>query len=623
MNRGLLGYYERELQHIRGVANEFGREFPKIAGRLCLDEFECQDPYVERLLEGFAYLAARVQMKYDAEFPRLTQSILSTIYPHFLAPTPSMMVVQFQPTITDGELADGFAVPRGEALQSIVGKDDRTPCQYRTAHDVTLWPLEIVEAEYITRELAALDLPESLHAKAGLRIRLRTGGEIKFSELSLDELTVFIRGGGELPIRLYEAVFAHTRHVVVQPTIKPIAWHEKLGASCVTRVGYEDDEALLPVGARSFQGYRLLHEYFACPDRFLFFRLRGLKRAMQRCEGNQLDFVLLFDEADLELEHRVDTTNVALFCTPAINLFPKRADRIHLSDRFSEFHVMPDRTRPRDFEVYQVTDVTGLGARADDMQIFEPFYASSDFDAGESGGAYFMLNRRPRLQSSSEKIHGRRSSYRDSEVFVSLVDSRALPYRSDLRQVAIKTLCTNRDLPRLMPIGRGTTDFTPETGGPVSAIKCMAGPTSPQPAYMEGEVAWRAISHLALNYLSITDTAGGDGASALRDLLKLYADAHDPQTRKQIDGVVAVGSRPVTRRLLTDGPLAFVRGLEVSVTLDEKEFEGVGAFLLGAVLERFFAKYVSINSFTETLIKTKTRGEVMRWPTQPGQRHIL
>src|ERR687883_717551 len=105
MDPRLLNYYNRELQHLREMGAEFAREFPKIAGRLGLEAFECADPYVERLLEGFAFLAARVQLKIDAEFPRFTQHLLELVYPHYLAPTPSMAVVQLKPDLTEGNLA--------------------------------------------------------------------------------------------------------------------------------------------------------------------------------------------------------------------------------------------------------------------------------------------------------------------------------------------------------------------------------------------------------------------------------------------------------------------------------------------------------------------------------------
>ena len=277
MDRRLLSYYNRELHHLRGTAGEFAREFPKIASRLSLDEFACGDPYVERLLEGFAFLAARVQLKLDAEFPQFTQSILETVYPHYLSPTPSMAIVEFTPDMAKSGIENGFEIQRGTVLRSVIGKGDRTACEYRPGHSVTLWPVKVIQAEYCSRELSSLSLPASTaSAKAGIRIRLETRADLSFSSLNMDSLTFFIRGTEDFPMHIYEQIFAHGMHVLVQPTEKPFAWQSVLPPSNIRQVGFADDEALLPVGARSFQGYRLLHEYFAFPQRFLFFRKEGL-----------------------------------------------------------------------------------------------------------------------------------------------------------------------------------------------------------------------------------------------------------------------------------------------------------------------------------------------------------
>jgi type VI secretion system protein ImpG len=624
MDRRLLRYYNRELQHVREMGGEFAREFPKIAARLSLDGMACADPYVERLLEGFAFLAARVQLKLDAEFPRFTQSMLDTIYPHYLTPTPSMVVVQFHPDLTEGGLAEGFVIPRDTALRGQLGKGEQTACEYRTAHDVTLLPLQVVEAQYYTRELASLEVPGYLEAKAGIRIRLQCTAGLTLGEVNLRKLAIFLHGGEQVPVRIYEQLFAQGSAVVAQSISRPVHWQKVLAPGAIRRTGFENREALLPYDARSFHGYRLLHEYFTFANRYMFFELHGLGEAVQKCEDTVMDVVILLREPDLELQGMVGPENFQLYCSPAINLFPKRADRIHLSDRFSEFHVVPDRTRPLDFEVYQVLGVSGYGTRADEEMAFLPFYAATDLDTGGGGaGAYFMINRIPRTPSEREHQYGRRSSYAGSEVFLSLVDAKAAPYKSDLRQLGVDTLCTNRDLPTQMAVGRGKTDFSIDVSAPVEEIRCVAGPVAPKASHVEGEIAWRAISHLALNYLSLIDTDEQQGASALRDLLSLYGDAADPAIRKQIEGVKSVKFRPITRRVGVAGPIAFARGLEISVTFAEDAFEGSSAFLLGAVLERFFAKYVSINSFTETVVKTVSRGQIMRWQARVGQRHVL
>ncbi len=624
MDSRLLSHFNRELQHLREMGGEFAREFPKIAGRLALDELACADPYVERLLEGFAFLAARVRLKLDAEFPRFTQSLLETVYPHYLAPTPSMLVAQFQPDLTNSALANGFPLPRDTVLRSIIGKGDQTACQYRTGHDVTLWPIQVTEAQFHTQDLATLDVPQEFASRAGLRIRLRCTAGLVFSELELDSLTFYLRGSDETPMRIYEHLFANALAVVIQSTKKPVQWKQVLSTSSIRPVGFADGEALLPYGPRSFQGYRLLKEYLAFPQRSMFVELAGLSDAVQRCEDSELDIVILLKDSEPELDGRVDAATFALFCSPAVNLFPKRADRIHLSDRFSEFHVVPDRTRPLDFEVYEVLRVIGHGATADEEQEFLPFYSTSDLGArGGNGGAYYAVGRVPRTASAREKQFGRRTTYAGSEIYLSLVDSKESPYHSELRQLEVVTRCTNRDLPLQMSVGVSATDFTMDVDAPVEAIRCLSGPTSPRPSPAEGEVAWRAISHLSLNYLSLEDTNEDEGASALRDILKLYADTRDPQIRKQIDGLRHIATRPIIRRIGRPGPIAFARGLEVTVTLDEAAFEGTGVFLLGAVLDRFFAKYASVNSFTETLIKTLQRGEIMRWPPRTGQRQTL
>ncbi|MEK6233248.1 MAG: type VI secretion system baseplate subunit TssF, partial [Planctomycetales bacterium] len=423
----------------------------------------------------------------------------------------------------------------------------------------------------------------------------------------------------------YEQMLANCVGVVARPTQTPVPWQEVLEPSQIQRVGFDDEQSLFPHGPRSFHGYRLLQEYLAFPERYMFLEIGGLSKAVRRHEEEELELLFLFDRDDRLLENAVDAADFALFCSPAINLFPKRCDRIHLSDKTAEYHVIPDRTRPMDLEVHSVTEVSGHGANIEETQEFLPFYATNDLTRFPEHASYYALHRLPRVLSAKQQRQGPRSSYVGSEMYVSLVDSQAAPYDHDLRQLAIQALCTNRDLPLHMPVGSGTTDFTMESGAPVESVRCVAGPTPPRPslAYSEGEVAWRMVSQLSLNYLSLMDDEKKGGAAALRDLLRNYSDSTQAQIRKQIEGVVSAQSKMVTRRLPLSGPIAFGRGLDVALTFDEGAFEGTGVFLLGCVLEEFFAKYVSINSFTRTSIHTLDRGEIMQWPMRLGRRDVI
>ena len=485
-----------------------------------------------------------------------------------------------------------------------------------------LWPIQIVEAKYYTRDLAELELPHGLGARAAIRIRLQTANGIPFHAIKLDRLDFFLRGDDETPVSIYEQIFTRAAGVVVQPLSsqrkKP---RSILPASKISRVGFGEDEALLPYGPRGFQGYRLLHEYFALPQRFHFFAIEGLSEGLALAEGDQIDVIIALKEQEIRLENRIDKSSVELFCTPVINLFPMRTERIQLTDRASEYQVIPDRTRPLDFEVFDIESVTGYGDNPDDEQPFLPFYLAHD--AGMGAGAFYTMHRTTRMATERERRLDKDAKPTDSEVYLSLVDAEAAPYSAKLEQLGVRARCTNRRLTQQMARGLGTTDFHLQMHGPVRSIRCLGKPTPPRVPFAHDKRSWRIISHLSLNYLSLLDAPGSEGAVALRDLLKLYADPGDDILKKQIEGLRSAQAAPIVRRLQTQGPISFARGIEVSVLLDEEAFEGTGIFVLGAVLEQFFARYVSLNSFTETLIKSKQRGDIIRWPPQAGRRPLI
>lgn len=625
MDPRLLRYYNQELQHLREMGAEFAQQFPKIAARLGIDGIEVNDPYVERLLEGVAFLTGRVQLKLDAEFPRFTQRLLEIVHPHFLAPTPAMLIAQLQPDLGDGSLAQGAVIKRGSSLRSQLTRGDTTACQFRTGHDVTMWPLEITGVEYFSY---AADLPLSSlghlsrKIKGGLRIRLRTTGGTHFSQLSLNDLRIHFSGNDEIAYKLYERALGSTVSVLVKPAAKGATAFAALPARTVQAVGFEDDQALLPVSLRGFSGYRLLQEYFAFPQRFLFADLVGIGDALRQHGGTEAEVVLLFDRGEASLEAAVDASNIALNCTPAINLFERRCDRIHVNTTQNDFHVVVDRTKPMDFEVYELTEVNGYGTGVDSEQRFLPFYAAFHTEASHHS-AYYAVQREPRLLSSTQQRNGARSSYVGTEHYISLVDTREAPYAGDLRQLGITALCTNRDLPLLMPLGLGASDFSIDDAAAVKAVRCIKGPSKPLSALREGGIAWKFVNHLSLNYLSLLDTDERQGAAALRELLELYADNGDGGMLKQVEGLRSVRTQPIVRRLPMPGPITFGRGLQIDIEVDEFAFQGLSAFLFGAVLDRFFARHVSINAFAETSLRSQGRGEIMRWVPRCGTRPIL
>lgn len=620
MDPRLLEYYNRELQFMRETGAEFARLYPRVAARLGLDELECADPYVERLLEGFAFLAARVQLKLDARHPQFTEQLMELVYPGLLAPVPSAAVVEIAPDLEEGSLKEGVLIPRGSSLKTPLAKGERTSCEFRTAQDVTLWPLTVTDAKYLsgTGAVSGQGLTVDARTRAAIRLRLASAGGIPICTLPIDSLNFYVKATPGVASRIYEQVHANCAGLRIR-SLPAQKSDIALPASCVVEVGFDDRSALLPLPRAGFGGFRLLQEYFILPERFMFIGLTGLAGALRSCSSSEVEITLLLDRVQPVLENALDAAQFRLNCTPVVNLFPKSCGRVDLHGRDVEYHVLPDRNRPQDFEVYGIERVTGIVRDGGGNFPVAPFYSAAHRSAANEDRAYYTVQRRPRLASMRQTRTGERTGYLGSECFISVADSAQRFEKGIAPQADVEALCTNRDLPIHASFGKGRTDFLLETGAPVASIRCITGPTAPRAAPTWGESSWRLVSHLSLNYLSIES----QGIELLRDFLALYTDPNDSVAARQIEGLQAVSFEPVVRRMPVPGPISHGRGLGITLTLDDAAFEGTGLLPLSAALERFFGRYVSLNSFTQLRLLSTTRGEIKQWPVRIGSRHIL
>ena len=625
MDTRLLRHYENELAFMRDMGAEFATAYPKIASRLGMDGVEVLDPYVERILEGAAFLSARVQLELEQQYPALTSHLLEIVYPHYLAPTPSMMIAAFEPDHENAAWVEGHLLPRQTTLRSRLGEGEQTACVFRTAADVTLWPIRISEAEYIDGRgaLAAAGVSTAQGSRAAIRLRLERHNNLPIADLPLNNLTIFLGGTETAGWGLHALLSTQTKSLVARSTDRRADWTTPLVDGAVVPRGYGREEALLPLPRQSFDGYRLLQEYFALPERFHFVELTGLGPGISRASGKDVDIYILLGEGDEAVAPSVAPEVFVLNAVPAINLFPKRCDRILVSGHDTEMHVIGDRTAPMDYEVFGITSVNGISGEGQDDTSFRPFYSADDFTAaGESYPAYYTLRRRMRQRSERERLKGSRTSYLGSETYLTLVDPNEAPFRGDLRQLAVQAMVTNRDLPLLLATGTPDLFHLPD-GGPVKRITTPLPPTRPRPTLAQSGASWRLISHLSLNYLSIADEGEERGAAALRELLGIYAPAGDKVIEKQLEGISKVETRSIVRRMADGVMSTAIRGLEIRITLDESFYEGTSPYLVGAVLERFFRKYVTINSFTETVLITEQSGEIARWRPQTGLGRII
>lgn len=611
MRDRLEEFYEHELYFIRRMAADFARDRPKIADRLALgpEIRESSDPHVERLIESFAFLTARVRLKLEDEFPELTSSLLGLLYPHYLAPIPSLSIAQFMLDPSQGKLTDGFTIPRDSRM---ISREVRgVPCRFRTAYPVTLWPVELT-TRYMTAPFGSgIKLPAGLsNVEAMLRVELRTQGGLPWAALNLDQLRVFLGGDERTTHLLYELIFNNCAGVFIQEASGSAS--AVLPADSIHEVGFGRDEGLLPYDARSFLGYRLLTEYFAFPQKFLFADFTGLRAVTSRVTSQKIDLCILLKKADRTLEARVESDVFRLGCTPIVNLFSQHAEPIRLTQTQTEYHVIADVRHRHEYEVYSVDGVTSTNLSNGAITDYLPFFACRHGRTNNLSPTYWYSKRVPSTIKND----------RGTEVWMSLVDINFDPNLPPTEVLSISTTCSNRDLPgELRTSGGESWGFQLEGQAPIKRIDPIVPPTLPC-RLAEGELRWRLISHLALNHFSITD--GEAGADALRELLKLYDYSNTRATTQQISGIDSITSRRKTARITGGSAVGFCRGIELEITFDPEKFAGVGAFLLASVLDKFSGLYASINSFTRLSTRLRNASEPFKvWPYRVGDQTII
>lgn len=603
MSEELLDYYNSELAFVRELAGAFAEANPAAAGRLRLTRDAVDDPHVERLIEAFAFLTARVQRKLDDDFPELTDAVLQILYPHYLRPVPSMTILRFH---SDPEAAEPYEVAGGTELDTepVSG----APCRFRTAYPVTLWPVELAEARLMERPYTVP--PGTGDGKAGAVLHLRfetTADGLPFTELGLDSLRLFLRGARHQTLSLYECLMNRVTHVALADGPDDDA-ALRLKADRVRPVGFEPEDGMLPYPAASFLGYRLLTEYFAFPDKFLFVDITGLGAKTMVRAGESLHVYVFFSGVPGELLRTVTKDSFALGCAPAVNLLRRRAEPILLTETASRYRVEPDARAPQSLEVWSVDHVSASDADGERID-YLPFHGVRH--ATEGGEAFWYA---ARTDGSPERG--------GSEVWLTLTEADLSAASRAGATLSVETTCVNRDLPAKLPFGGGHPRLSlVEPGGAITRIECLTPPTPTLRPPLGNGARWRLISHLALNHLSLM----GEGADeALREILRLYDYRDDPETRTAIESILRIDAKPGAARVPgRAGPVA-CRGVEAELEVDPDGFPAGGAYLAAAVLERFLTLHVGINGYVRLTARLKGRpGQLARWAPRSGDRVLI
>lgn len=575
-------YYQQELSHLRDTAQEFARAYPALAPML---GGTSQDPDVERLLEGTAFLTGLMREKLEDEFPELIHGLMRMTFPHYLRPLPSATIMAFTPK---PNLMETMLVPKGTALAST--PVDGVKCLFRTSQDLKVYPVS----------LNRVQLRQPSGAPATLVLGFTS--PLSLDSLELDSLRLHFTGSYSEAANIHSVILRHTLSVEISSRSggTPL----QLRPGCIKPCGFEEDSGLIPYPGQAFPGYRILQEYFILPEKFLFAEITGLDAWTDRGTGNDFEIAIQLDRAGIEpLEpFRISKDNIALFAVPAVNLFPHEAQPIILDHTKTEYRIMPAEGVTNTHQIFSVDKVTGITRGSVEKREFLPFEHFKT--AGRSTPAYNLNLRQPLTRPFPEMTLA--VAYPPDEK----------PPQEEILSLDIS--CTNGLLPESLRLGdiSQPTDTSPL----LMDFKNIRQPTPPVQPPLGGNLLWRFLSHLTVNLLSLADGPN------LKELLRLYVfpDGRDRAAilanLKRIDGIMDLEA--TESDILYRGSM--IRGHELEITIHPDHFPCTGdQYLFGSILDHFFAGYCSINSYTRLTFRDALKKDRISWPPRMGDRPLL
>ncbi|VFQ44899.1 type VI secretion system baseplate subunit TssF [Desulfoluna butyratoxydans] len=566
-------YFQNELSHLKEIGTAFARENPAIAPMLGEPS---ADPDVDRLLEGVAFLTGSIRQKIDDEFPEIIHNVIRQVWPHYLRPIPATTMMVFSP----GEGTDAVAsVSSGAEVDSVAV--DGTACRFRTCTDVVLPPVSVVRAGY----------EETADGTAGIRVTLSATGR---DDWKADSLRFYIGGGYAEASDLYCLLLTGLRRVVVGDGSLPDG--VVLGPESLRPKGFSEEESLIPWPSTSFDGYRLLQEFFVLPEKFLFVELTGLSDWRAPKDDGEVD--IWFElEAAPEVPLRVDASRFMLSVAPAVNVFSHDADPVLLRAEKNEYRVRPTAPDLSHYQVYSLVGVSAYMAGSGEVRPMKPFHSLA---IDETDVVYSeILTTSPVRQAM------------DVSISIATPGGREMP---EFKSLSFDVLCTNGFLPEQLLAGDISVATTRSPEG--VAFRNLRKPTSAVLPPLGTNALWPLISMMNLNQFCLSRL---ENFKAMLGLFLL--DGHGGRrvfaaSEKRIDGIVGLETEN-TRRLFRG---VMVSGVLYRVAMRRDHFAGMGdLYLFSTVLDRFLGLSAALNTFTQLVVTEVGTGEVFTWQERMGE----
>lgn len=572
-------YYEDELSYLREMGEVFARETPKLAGFLSR---QAEDPDVERLLEGFAFLTARLRQRLDDEMPEIVHGLLQLLWPQYLRPLPPITMLGFEQV--DAGTPSAIRVPRDTGVRSRM--IEGVSCAFSTCYDVDALPLKITKTELENRPTSArLELKLELLPRGSLRAL--AGGRLRLHFASEREPLV-----GR---SLYLWMLRHVHQIIVRSDAGDSL---EIAPDRVVPVGFGNEEAVLPAPTVTFSGFRLMQEYLSYPEKFLFVDLTGLAPVAAWTAGQ---ITLSFEfRRPLPNQIRIGEGNIRLNCTPAVNLFAADAQPVRVDGSRAEYRLRPAMEAAH--AIQAVEQVTGYMQGRGQPIRYVPFESfRHDLPGDESGATFYRVRVKP-------SVIGRGIDH--YLAFVNRRDGIAVP---PVEVVSIGLTCSNGRLAeRLAP---GSVDQAGADMPSGLRFANIGSVTAEVPPPIADGLLWRLVANLARNFSSVSDV------TALRGVLTSYdfRAVHDAQARRRLEllceGLTSFDHSAMD--WIVRGRAVRMRTLEL-VAAESKLGGEAELFLFGAVLDAFLAAFASINSLHRFSVRGAESNMVYSWPPRSG-----
>ncbi|MFW2096919.1 type VI secretion system baseplate subunit TssF [Acinetobacter sp. ULE_I057] len=598
----LLPYYEKQLQEFGQQSRAFADKYPKIAQRLSLNQEQIDDPHIERLIQAFSLIAARIDKKLADSYDIFTRSLFEVMFPQYLRHFPACSVVSFEDLNKQKQLKDVHIIPKGTTLKSRSFKG--VQCEFNTSAEVKLLPIQLESLSFQTNPSAHIHLNQN--ATLNLKFELLNPAK---NWLKNEKLPIYLDAISNFPLQVLDHIFHKETSFSLRINNKVVPIKNPFEV-----IGFDENESLLPVDQHTHHAYRLLIEYFCFPEKFSYLNLNldFLKLLKEENLSFEVQIHLklnLNDQAIIRNYSELNVANFKLFTSPVVNLFEKQAEPQKINHKNLEYPLMTDAHHPEFYQVYSIVEMNLIREKSNQDQVVYPilpFFAMSHYH-GDDIQFFYALN--PTVLQNQYVETG-----------YSIISKQLEPHSIKSDFVSCKLLCSNRELPH-EALGQSNNVLNLNDSTVARRALVLKRPTAPFQFEKNKNEQWRIISHLSLNTLALMK---GDAVSHIKELLELYNLPKSKENHLIIDAIKKIEFE-ITNKLVEAKPFPmFVRGVKVLMDVDVQVFRGHSLYIFSELISHIFNLKVQMNSFVDVFVRDlNTKQELYQCVQNVGGKKLL